>query len=262
MNGCRICERLAGTLLWVGVSAWLAWPAGALGAVEQSFDVLQIGTRTYKNVTVTTKAEDYIFILHSAGMTNIKVRELPPELRRKLGYVEMRPPTSKAPTALLKKEFAKVDLAKIRQFAETWRGQGLRSFPMLAAPRPSTLIILLAAVVLFYVFFCHCCSLICQKAGTRPGPMVWLPALQLFPLLRAAHISPWWFLAWMVPLLNILGYILLSVKLVEARGKNVWVVLLLLLPVTSFFAFLYLAFSDPVARKETPVVEIMTLDAA
>jgi hypothetical protein len=81
-------------------------------------------------------------------------------------------------------------------------------------------------------------------------------------MLRAARMSRWWFLFWLVPLLNVAGYILLSVKLVEARGKSVWFALLLLLPLTSFFAFLYLAFSDPVAPKEKPVVEIMTLDAA
>ena len=47
--------------------ALLIVPFGAIGAIEQTFDMLQIGTRTYKNVTVTTKAKDYIFILHSAG---------------------------------------------------------------------------------------------------------------------------------------------------------------------------------------------------
>ena len=246
----------------MAVAAWLIWPAGAAGALEETFDVLQIGARSYKNVTVTTKAKDYIFILHSTGMTTLKVRELPPELRQKLGYVENLAPVGNGTSGALKKELARLDVAKIRQFAETWRGQGLRSCPTLAAVRPSTLLVFLVATLLFYLFFCQCCSLICEKAGTRAGPLVWLPVLQIFPLLRAAHMSPWWFLAWLVPVLNVVGYILLSVKLVEARGKSVWIAILLLLPVTCFFAFVYLAFSDPLARKEKPVVEMMTLDAA
>jgi hypothetical protein len=43
-----------------------------------------------------------------------------------------------------------------------------------------------------------------------------------------------------------------SVKIVKARGKNGWVSLFLLLPVTSFFSFLYLAFSSdaPVVIKQ------------
>ena len=72
----------------MALAVLLMQPAESAAAVEETFDVLQIGTKTYKNVTVTTKAKNYIFILHSAGMTNIKIAELPPDLREKLGYVE------------------------------------------------------------------------------------------------------------------------------------------------------------------------------
>ena len=35
---------------------------GDRGAAEEKFEVLQIGTQTYSNVTVTTKAKSYIFL--------------------------------------------------------------------------------------------------------------------------------------------------------------------------------------------------------
>ena len=60
--------------------------AGTVRAAEDKFDVLQIGTQTYSNVTVTTKAKSYIFLIHAAGMTSIKVSQLPPDLQEKLGY--------------------------------------------------------------------------------------------------------------------------------------------------------------------------------
>jgi hypothetical protein len=53
-------------------------------------------------------------------------------------------------------------------------------------------------------------------------------------------------------------------KIAKARGNSAWVGLLLLLPVTGFFAFLYLAFSDGAPAKEEPRrrVEVMSLETA
>jgi hypothetical protein len=48
----------------------------------------------------------------------------------------------------------------------------------------------------------------------------------------------------LIPLVNIIAQILWCVKIVQARGKSVWVTILLILPVTNLFAFLYLAFSS------------------
>src|SRR5258707_5348163 len=87
-NSSKKCGCILKTLLFIGVGMgmWLAQPRTALAANEETFDMLQIGTRTYKNVTITTKAKNYVFILHSTGMTNVKVTDLPPDLREKLGY--------------------------------------------------------------------------------------------------------------------------------------------------------------------------------
>jgi len=46
----------------------------------------KLGHHTYRNVTVTTKSKNYIFIMHSTGMENIKLAEVPPDIRTKLGY--------------------------------------------------------------------------------------------------------------------------------------------------------------------------------
>ena len=64
-------------------------PGTATAAEEDRFEVLQIGTRTYTNVTVTTKAKSYIFIVHKGGMTSIKTAELSLALRQQLGYAEI-----------------------------------------------------------------------------------------------------------------------------------------------------------------------------
>ena len=119
-------------------------------------------------------------------------------------------------------------------------------------------------VLLFYLFHCYCCMLICRKAGHPPGLLVWLPGLQLIPLLRAAGMSAWWFLAFFVPLLNLVPSILWPFNIAKTRGKSVWVAIMLLLPITSIFAFLYLAFSNGAAAEEDEGSEskVMSLAAA
>src|SRR5712672_2016718 len=85
MNVVKCCRVIPGSFKAI-VLALIIFPLGATAAIEQTFDVLKIGTHTYKNVTVTTKAKNYIFIMHSAGLANITIADLPPELLEKLGY--------------------------------------------------------------------------------------------------------------------------------------------------------------------------------
>src|SRR5438874_13748855 len=84
---------------------------------EDTFPVIQIGTKTYTNVTVTTKAKKYIFIMHSAGMANIKIEDLSPELQEELGYaVSGAKPkaTGGAVAAWAKEKMALVQVPQVR----------------------------------------------------------------------------------------------------------------------------------------------------
>ena len=253
--------------MWLPLVAWLIHPGAAAGVAEDTFPVLQIGTQVYTNVTVTTKAKDYIFILHAQGMTSIKIAALSPQLQEQLGYVVVE----KKQTNITVKAWANGQIAKIEgpriktmrlQLEQLLRGDGsygFRAFPSIS----SKMVFAALGILLFcYLFFCHCGGLICEKVGAKPGAMIWLPFLQIFPLLRAASMSPWWFFACFVPFLNIVATVLWSVRIVRARAKSAWVTLFLLLPVTNVFAFLYLAFSTNSPEKDEKPVEIMTLEAA
>jgi apolipoprotein N-acyltransferase len=74
----------------------------------------------------------------------------------------------------------------------------------------------------------------------------------MIPLLQAADMSGWWFLGFFVPVLGFVAWILWSLNIAKTRGKGIWTAILLILPPTSFFAFLYLAFSSE-APSDTPV---------
>jgi hypothetical protein len=267
MKSSNIRVRFLGGLLVLAMGIMLVCSRAAAGTAEQTFDVLQIGAHTYRNVTVTTKSKDYVFILHSAGMTNVKVADLSPELRETLGYEELPKPKPAATnaTAWAKQTINKLETPQVKAVEErvvsTWRDKMQAADIQLP---PLTRAVIFEALGIFaavYLFYCYCCMLICQKAGHAPGILVWLPVLKVFPLLRAAGMSRWWFLACFIPLLNLVEVILWCLNIAKARNKSILVGLLLLLPVTNILAFLYLAFSAaPGRRREDRRISVMSFE--
>jgi hypothetical protein len=266
MNAYKAHHCAAGGLIGWVLAACLIPFLGMAGVVEDKFDVLQIGSQTFSNVTVTTKAKNYIFILHARGMTSIKTADLPLNIQQQLGYASAAQPkpATNTPAAWVKQEFAKMNVAPLKQLDQKWGGDQLRKLSVPSLLASKVVFIALGIMVLLYLFYCYCCQLICRKTGNDPGVLIWVPVLQLLPLLRAAGMSGWWLLAYCVPLLNIVAQVLWSFNIAKARGKSAWVGIFLLLPITSFFAFLYLAFSDGAASEEEqePEPKIMTLEAA
>jgi hypothetical protein len=263
MNGYSAPHYAAGGLIGWVLAAWLIPFLGMAGAVDERFDLLQIGTRTYTNVTVTTKAKDYIFLLHTGGMTSIKTAELPLAIKERLGYAVPKPATNTA-AVWAKRELAKISLLPSKQLVPKPVGKPYWRLSAMNLLSSKAVFVVLGIALLIYLLHCYCCILICRKTGNPPGVLVWLPVLQLFPLLRAAGMSGWWFLAYCVPLLNIVAQILLCLNIVKARGHGAWVGALLLLPIINLFAFLYLALSGsaPAEEEAEPEPKIMTLEAA
>jgi hypothetical protein len=264
-------QYAAGRLLWLAVAVFLMRPLGVVGATEERFGVLQIGTRMYTNVTVTTKAKSYVFIVHSGGMASVKVADLPQDVLEQLGYAGG--PVSKAGTntaaVWARKELAKLDGPQIKnlrkQLEQNWRAQPAARLSAMGLIGPKLNWTALGSVVLLYLmvylFYSYCCMLICRKTGNPPGILVWLPVFKLVPMLRAAGMSGWWFLACFVPVLNLAPLFLWPLMIAKARGKSVWIGVLLLLPITNLFAFLYLALSDsgPGEEDEGPEPKVMSL---
>lgn len=271
----RIGFRMQSGLLSLALGSivWLTTALSTCAAVETTFPLLEIGAHTYTNVTVTTKAKSYVFIIHSQGMTNLKVADLPPDVLEVLGYDNPNVPkvATNGPAVWAKQTIAKLDTPEVKEVQQElttkWNASPAGAqFPVPEITR--TLLLQIAGVILaLYLFQCFCFMLICRKANSRPGLLVWLPILQVFPMLKAARMSGWWFLALCVPVLNLVAHFLWCFKIADARGKTGLVGFLLWFPLTSFIAFLYLAFSNGAAPiPATPVrkrpIELMTLETA
>jgi hypothetical protein len=261
MNVLKCCRVIPGRLKAIGL-ALIIIPMGATGAIEQTFDVLQIGTRTYKNVTVTTKAKDYIFILHSRGMNNVKVADLPGDIRDKLGYNKDNETASVGKIGIsgwARQTMVKIETPRVKELEKALRGHAVPENLKVSFDTKQLLPLLLFTGV-FYLIFCYCAMMICQKTGNQPGLLVFLPILQWFPLLRAAGMPLGWFVALLIPGLNIFALIAWAINIAEARGKSGWVALFLILPGTNVLAFLYLALSNGTTEnKEDRRIEVMTL---
>jgi hypothetical protein len=196
-------------------------------------------------------------------MANIKVADLSPELQKELGYDSTAQGAGKSGGARLtdwtKQKVALLETPKVRavekSMQETWQAHGVDLASFKSADR-NFLLAVAGGVLLFYVFNCYCHRLICEKAGKKPGVLIWLPVLQIIPMFEAAGMSLLWVL------LPPLAPIVWCFKIAKARGKSAGVGFALLLPVIGFFTFLYLAFSDGPEPKEERVVEVMCLETA
>lgn len=252
-----LIRSVMAVLLGIGL-ALLLNTRGVAGDIH--LDQIQTRTDLYQNVTVTGHNETDLYITHSRGMANVKIKDLDPETLWRVGLGEkpLEPGSPEAvaaaeaatrsdgkmPAALakvLESAAAPIREAELQQQVASMTGMQPISIDQVD---PKHLMILGGILLAFHLCFSFCLKLIVQKTGTEPGFMVWLPLFQVFPMLRAAGMSGWWVLALLIPFVNIIAQIVWCVKIVQARGKSVWVTLLLILPVTNLFAFLYLAFSS------------------
>jgi len=95
-----------------------------------------------------------------------------------------------------------------------------------------------------YVFFCFCYKRICEKCAVTPGVLIWIPIAQLVPLLQVAKMPVWMIILLLIPLVNIVVFLMMWVKICQARGKSGWLVILLFIPIANIIFIPYLAFSE------------------
>ena len=256
MKACKSIRTWTVKLLWL-CSIPLLTLVDCAEAAEQKFSTLKIGTQTYTNVTVTTKAKSYIVLLHKMGMSSVKLADLSEEQRTQLGYA-LPPKPKGAPAVWAKEKLARLDTPQIRDIRSSLGAQAA-----VVRSNPTLLWGLAAGVVLLHLGLCYCCLRICRKAGVPSGVLVFIPLLNLFPLLKAAGMNSMWFFAFLVPMFNCIAQGVWSVKIVKALRERLWIAAFLLVPITNPFAMIYLAYSPEKRPKKQPrPVEMMTLETA
>ena len=192
---------------------------------------------TYSNVVVFSKSATHVSISHSRGMANIKAESLDTTTQRKLGFLPAEEPATvtKFPTL--------TGIAEDARFLELQERYRKNVEDFMAQLDPTMGYKILALLGILYLFHCYCCWQICRKTSNRAGLLVWLPGFQMIPLLRAAGMSPWLFLALLLPVVNLIVWIVWCFRICRVRQKSAFLGFLLLLPGTNVLAFVYLALS-------------------
>ena len=104
------------------------------------------------------------------------------------------------------------------------------------------LLVVFCICLALYLFFCFCSKRICEKCGTTPGILIWIPILNIVPLLAAAGMATWMILLFLIPVVGFIVSIIMWAKICAARGKSQLLVIgVILLPIV-FIP--YLAFSE------------------
>lgn len=209
-------------------------------AMEEKFPLLETKTALYSNVTVTTKAKDYIVIQHAGGLTSLKVTELAPSATVALGLGPVKKSRLGGLTVTAKAREL-VAALPTQKLEAAWSKHLPAGTPALKF-NSRLLLTGLGGLGLLHFFFAYCGARLCRKVEQPAGFLIWVPLLQFIPLLRAAKMSPFWLIGLLIPGVNIIGHVLWSFRIAGARGRGFGTALLLILP-TYPFAFVYLAFA-------------------
>ncbi len=226
--------------IWVLVEVLLLWIAPAAIGADAAISLLQTGKATYTNVIVTDKGGTNIYFRHDGGVANVKIGDLSPDVQQSLGYATPEEDVFSRASRILRR----VGKSAPFKIARSPGGATVKFGDLEIQLTSADIIGIAVGAAVAYVIFCSCSLLLCRKTGKEPGLLIWIPILQIFPLLRAAGMSWRWFLAFFVPVVNLVAWMGWCVNIAISRRKSLWWALLLILPVTNVFAFVYLALSN------------------
>jgi len=234
VNGIRksIARRWLGSLCALTITMVVS-----AADTDVKLETITADGETYSNAVVFSKSATHVSISHSRGMANIKVESLDTTTQRKLGFLAAEEPATVTKFPALT---GIAEDARLQELQERYR-RNVEDF--MAQLDPTMGYKILALLGILYLFYCYCCWQICRKTSNRAGLFVWLPGFQMIPLLRAAGMSPWLFLALFLPVVNLIIWIVWCFRICRVRQKNPMLGVLLLLPVTNVLAFVYIALS-------------------
>ena len=95
-----------------------------------------------------------------------------------------------------------------------------------------------------YVYVALALQTIANKTNTANAWLAWIPIANVFLMLSIAKKPMWWFLLFLVPLVNIVIGIMVWMVIAEARGKPNWWGILTIVPVANLVVPGVLAWSD------------------
>jgi hypothetical protein len=95
-----------------------------------------------------------------------------------------------------------------------------------------------------YVYFSLAIQTIANKTATPNAWLAWIPIANILLMLGIAKKPMWWFILFLIPLVNIVIAVMVWMAIAEARNKPNWWGILTIIPVANLVVPGYLAWAD------------------
>jgi hypothetical protein len=116
--------------------------------------------------------------------------------------------------------------------------------PVSAALAGTMLMFIVVIGLAGYVYMSLALQTIATKTSTENAWLAWIPIANIFLMLSIAKKPMWWFVLFLVPLVNIVIAIMVWMAVAEARHKPNWWGILTIVPGVNLVVPGYLAWSD------------------
>ena len=104
--------------------------------------------------------------------------------------------------------------------------------------------LMVAVFAVAYIYFALALQTIARKTNTANGWWAWIPILQIVLSLNVARKPVWWIILCLVPIVNIVMWIVIWMGIAEARNRPTWWGILLLVPLVNLIVPGMLAWTD------------------
>jgi len=95
-----------------------------------------------------------------------------------------------------------------------------------------------------YIYMSLALQTIAAKTNTANGWLAWIPIANIFLMLSVAKKPMWWFILFLVPIVNIVIIIMVWMAIAESRGKPSWWGILTIVPAVGIVVPGVLAWAD------------------
>ena len=121
--------------------------------------------------------------------------------------------------------------------------------PYLAQTNAGNPLITLVLAVVFYLAFTVPVYKIAERLNQENAWMAFVPIANLFLLASMAGKEWWWVLLMLIPLINIIIFIILWMGVAENLGHPSWMGILMIVPLVNFAILYYWAFGPAPVRN-------------
>lgn len=113
------------------------------------------------------------------------------------------------------------------------------------------LVVVIVFSIFWYVYMGLTLMTIAKKLNHESPWLAWIPLANIYLMVKLADLSGWMMLLMFVPLVNIGLAVYIWMKMAERRGFEMWLGILMIVPVAQLIIPGYLAWAEPktVAKK-------------